>query len=137
MDGDPDAERTFRFDFEDRYRRPAKLFGIDDDSAFVRLTRQQLIARFGPWLLVTPLVNIVKADITGPYSFLKTAGPAHLSLSDRGLTFATNSRKGVCLSFSTSVAGMDPFGLVRHPNLTVTVADCARLISMLGSSSSV
>lgn len=108
------AERIFRFRFDDRYRRPAKVFGIDDDSAVVRLTVHRLIARFGPWLVATPLTNIVDVSVAGPYRFLKTAGPAHLSVSDRGLTFATNSEEGVCL-------------------LTVTVADSTGLVAALSS----
>lgn len=130
---DTGAERIFRFRFDDRYRQPAKVFGIDEDSAVVRLTAHRLIARFGPWLLATPLTNIVDIGVTGPYRFLKTAGPAHLSLSDRGLTFATNSKEGVCLRFAKSVPGMDPFGLIRHPNLTVTVADSTGLVAALSS----
>jgi len=63
-------------------------------------------------------------SITGPYTFVKTAGPAHLSLADRGLTFATNGDRGVCLMMGEPIPGIDPFGLLRHPNLTLTVADC-------------
>jgi hypothetical protein len=61
---------------------------------------------------------------TGPYSLIKTIGPAHLSFADRGLTFATNSERGLCIRFATPVRGLDPLGLVRHPAVTVTVADC-------------
>lgn len=59
---------------------------------------------------------------------LKTAGPAHLSLADKGLTFATNGDHGVCPIMRQAVPGIDPFGLLRHPNLTVTVADCDGLV---------
>jgi len=130
---DAGAERIFRFRFDDRYRRPGKLFGISEDNAVVRLTAHRFIARFGPWLLATPLTNIVDASVTGPYRFFKTAGPARLSVADRGLTFASNGEEGVCLRFAESVPGMDPFGLIRHPNLTVTVADCAGLVAALSS----
>lgn len=129
--GGTGAERTFPFAFEDRYRRPALIFGITERTAAVRLTGTRLIVRFGPWLLSTGLANITDASVTGPYHFLKTAGPAHLSLSDTGITFATNSRQGVCLSFAQRVPGIDPFGLIRHPNLTVTVADCSGLAAAL------
>ncbi len=46
----------------------------------------RLLARFGPWHAQTALDNIVDVSITGPYTFVKNAGPAHLSLADRGLT---------------------------------------------------
>ena len=67
--------------------------------------------------------------MTGPYSVLRTAGPARLSLGDRGLTFATNNRRGVCLRFRRPVPGIDPLGRIKHPNLTVTVLDCAGLLT--------
>jgi hypothetical protein len=61
-------------------------------------------------------------EITGPYAFTKTAGPARLGL-DRGLAFATNSNRGLRITFHEAVPGIDPAGLVRHPDLTITVAD--------------
>lgn len=64
-----------------------------------------------------------------PYSFVKTAGPAHLSLADSGLTLATNGDRGVCLTMREPISGIDPFGLLRHPNLTVTVAGCDGLVN--------
>ena len=80
---------------------------------------------------MTRTPRIPKAEITGPYSLLKTIGPARLSVSDRGLTFATNSRRGVCLRFVRPVPGIDPLGKIKHPNLTVTVWDCAGLLAAL------
>lgn len=123
--------RTFRFEFEDRYRTPARLFGVDEENSMVSLAAGRLVARFGKWTVSTPLTNITDVRLTGPYRFLKTAGPAHLSLSDRGLTFASNSRQGICLGFAEPVSGIDPLGVIRHPNLTVTVSDCAGLLSVL------
>jgi hypothetical protein len=69
--------------------------------------------------------------VTGPYALLKTAGPARLAITDRGLTFATNGDRGVRLTFATPVRGLDPLGLLRHPELTVTVADPDRLTALL------
>jgi len=123
--------REFRFAFDQSYRRISWLFGITESRALVTITGGLLTARFGPWLLSTTLDNVATADITGPYAYLKTAGPAHLSFSDRGLTFATNGRRGVCMQFREKVPAMDPFGLIRHPNLTVTVADTAGLLAVL------
>ena len=123
--------KAFTFDFDDRYRRIDRLFGISPDSALVTLADGRLTARFGPWLLATELSNLAGAEITGPYSLLKTIGPARLSVSDRGLTFATNSRRGVCIRFVRPVPGIDPLGKIKHPNLTVTVRDCAGLLTAL------
>lgn len=121
----------YRFEFEDRYRLPARIFGVTESSASVTVTATDVEAKFGPWTVRTPLANVASVSITGPYSFVKTAGPAHLSLSDRGITFATNSRRGVCLEFRRPVPGMEPSGVLKHPNLTVTVQDCDGLAQQL------
>jgi len=68
---------------------------------------------------------------TGPYAFLKTAGPARLTVSDRGLTLATNRDRGVLITFRVPVPGIEPLGLLRHPELTVTVADVDSLATLL------
>jgi len=77
------------------------------------------------------MANITDVAMTGPYAFLKTAGPARLAITDRGLTFATNGDRGALISFRTPVRGLDPLGLLRHPELTVTVAEVGRLTKLL------
>lgn len=123
---------SFPFEFETSYRYIARPFGVTPRNAVVTIAHGQLNADFGPWHVHTPLSNIVGAEITGPYLLVKTAGPARLTFSDRGLTFATNGRRGAFLSFREPIPGIEPFRLVRHPNLTVTVADCAGLIAAVG-----
>jgi hypothetical protein len=127
------TKRTFEFLFEPSYARAARLFGIAESSARVLVTDTEFDACFGPWRVRTPRSNVVGVQLTGPYQFLKTAGPAHLSIADRGMTMATNSRRGVCVTFHEPVRGIDPFGLLRHPGLTVTVADCEGLAAALRS----
>jgi hypothetical protein len=92
---------------------------------------EQFEARFGHWRVSTPLANVEDVASTRTYAFWKTAGPARLAITDRGLTFATNGDRGVRLSFRTPVRGLDPLGILRHPELTVTVADVDRLAAML------
>ncbi|MGS0686016.1 hypothetical protein ACVBEQ_12855 [Nakamurella sp. GG22] len=125
------AQREFVFAFDPRYRQVGRLFGVGSGSALVTLTDGDFTARFGPWRVATPLANITDATLTGPYAVLKTIGPAHLSLSDRGLTFASNARQGVCLQFATPITGIDPWGRIRHPSLTVTVCDGVGLIEAI------
>lgn len=52
-----------------------------------------------------------------------TASPAHLSLTDYGVTFATNPNRGLYVSFLEPVRAIEPAGLLRHPAATVTVAE--------------
>lgn len=115
--------REFAFDFEGRYRLPARVFGITPGSAKVVVTDDELLVRFGPWWLRTPLTNITGTQVTGDYAWYRTSGPAHLSLVDRGITFATNSSRGLCISFAEPVRAIEPTGVLRHPGATVTVAD--------------
>lgn len=99
--------------------------------SFVTVTTGRLTARHGPWALDTALSNIRSVSVTGPYRWFKVAGPAHLSLDDHGITFATNRDKGVFITFDEPVAAMEPTGRLQHPNLTVTVADPYALIRAL------
>lgn len=128
---DRGGERTFDFAFEPSYRRVAALFGVTPESTGVRVDGEKLRARFGRWRVSTPLANIEQVRLTGPYAWLKTAGPARLTVSDRGLTFATNSQRGVEIHFHEKVAGIEPSGRLRHPNLTLTVADVEGLYAVL------
>jgi hypothetical protein len=73
----------YRFEFEDRYRLPARIFGVTEQSAVVTVDATEVEARFGRWTVRTPLTNVASVAITGPYAFVKTAGPPHLSFSDR------------------------------------------------------
>src|SRR5690606_29251980 len=63
---------------------------------------------------------------TGPYRWWKVAGPPRLSLADRGITFATTAEHGVCLQLAEPIGAIDPLHLIRHPNVTITVADPER-----------
>ena len=123
--------REFEFAFEDRYRLPARLFGISPSSARVVITDDELLVRFGPWRLRTQLANVAGTELGSGYAFHRTAGPAHLSLADRGVTFATNSRRGLCISFVEPVRAIEPLGVLRHPGATVTVADPEALAATL------
>ncbi len=121
----------FTFRFADAYRRPARLFGITPATAWVDVDADTLRAHFGRWRVTTPLANISAVAVTGPYAFLKTAGPARFAVTDHGLTFATNGERGVLISFHEPVPGLEPTGRLRHPELTVTVADVDGLAERL------
>jgi hypothetical protein len=97
--------------------------------------RDLLDVRFGPWRVVTPLLNIGSVELAGPYSAWKVFG-ARMSLADFGLTFGTNTVAGVCIQFLRPVRGIEPTGLLRHPSLTVTVAEPERLLARLAPFSS-
>jgi len=122
---------SFPFLFAERYRRPARAFGVTPERAWVEVGADHIAVRFGPWHVRTAVSNVSGTEVTGPYAFWKTAGPARLAVTDRGLTFATNGDRGVCLSFRSPVRGIEPFGLLRHPTLTLTVLDVDGLVAAL------
>ena len=101
------------------------------ERAWVDLGEEELEARYGRWRVRTPVSNIAGCRGDRAVSFLKTAGPARLAITDRGLTFASNGDRGVCITFHSPVLGIDPFGRIRHPELTVTVLDVDGLVEAL------
>ncbi len=121
----------FDFSFAPAYRASARVFAVGPSTAWVEVGSDRLEARFGPWRVSTPITNILNAAITGPYAFLKTAGPARLAITDGGLTFASNGSQGVLITFGRPVRGIDPVGLIRHRELTVTVREPDRLLALL------
>ena len=121
----------FAFRFDPTYRRLARLFGVTPERAWVEVGDDELEVRYGRWQVRTPIGNVVDAEVTGPYAFLKTAGPARLAITDRGLTFASNRDRGVRIAFRSPVAGIDRSGRIRHPELTVTVEDVDGLVEAL------
>jgi len=125
--------QRFGFHFAPAYRLAARPFGITPERAWVQVDDEHLLANYGPWRLRTPLGNVRQVAITGPYRFYRTAGPARLGITDGGLTFASNGERGVLLSFRERVPAIDPLGLIRHPELTVTVGDVRGLLSALGA----
>ena len=122
---------TFDFSFDLLHRAFGLPLGITPRTAQVEVDDDRLVARFGLWRVSTPLTNVEGTETSGPYSPFKTVGPAHLSVADRGLTFATNSCRGLCIRFREPVPGIEPTGRLRHPGLTVTVADVEGLAAVL------
>jgi hypothetical protein len=130
----PPVTREFEFAFDPAYRLPALVFGITPATARVVVSDEEMVVRFGPWRLRTDLSNVASTEVSTGYAWYRTAGPAHLSLSDRGVTFATSSRRGLCVSFVEPVSAIEPTGILRHPAATVTVTDPEALATALGQS---
>jgi hypothetical protein len=112
----------FEFAFEPRYRWLLAGIGVTPSTAYVTLTDDAVVARFGPWSCATPFDNIIGMCVTGPYRGYRAIGPRG-SLADRGLTFGTTTAGGVCLRLRTPVRGLEPTGRMRHPGITLTLAD--------------
>ena len=122
-----------RFAFDPTYRLPALLFGVTPRTASVEVGPQDLTVRYGPWRLRTPLDNVAGCQVTDGYSFVKTAGPPHLSFADKGVSFTTSGGPGLCVAFHEPVPAIDFVGRIRHPAATLTVEDPAALRAELES----
>ncbi|MGG5260620.1 hypothetical protein [Phycicoccus avicenniae] len=115
--------QRFDFAFSPPYRVAGLPFGVLPSTTWVEVGDGMLRARFSWWRLETSLHNVAHVEQSGGYAFVKTAGPPHLSFSDRGVTFATNGDRGTCVSFHEPVPAIDPTGRIRHPGATFTLAD--------------
>jgi hypothetical protein len=125
--------QRFPFAFATAHRVAAIPFGVLPSTTWVEVDGDRLRARFGFWTLDTPRANVKEVSTSGGYSFLRTAGPAHLSLVDHGVTFATNGDRGVCVQFHEPVTVLDPTGHLTHPGATFTVADPDALVAALAA----
>jgi len=123
----------FAFAFARRLMPVSAAFGVIPPTAHVDVDETELRIRFGPWSLRTPLHNVRSLTPTGPYSWWKIAGPAHISVADRGITFATTTERGVCIRFHEPVEAALPTSLLRHPAATVTVEDPDALIAAISA----
>ena len=116
------AAGQFEMAFDPRFRLPLAALGVTPATAHVTVTADRLVACFGPWTCRTTPANVQAVGVTGPYRWYRAIGP-RLSLADHGLTFGTSTARGVCLLLRKPVPGIDPLGTIRHPDLTLTVAD--------------
>ena len=120
----------FEFAFDSQFRPFLALIGVTSGTAHVTLTAEQLVARFGPWTCETAIGNVRDVCRTGPYHWYKAIGPRG-SFVDRGLTFGTTTRGGVCVLLREPVPGLTPVGPLRHPGITLTLAEPERFVASL------
>jgi hypothetical protein len=124
-------KRVFAFEFEPLLAPFAAALGVRNTSAWVELDPgfdldgkdDEVQVHFGPWSMAFPRYDVVDAEVTGPSSLLQVVGPPRLSLRDRGVTFATTRSQGLRISLRAPRKAIDPFGLLLHHTVTVTVAD--------------
>lgn len=123
--------KTFSFAFDPRYTLALRGFGVTRDRASLTVDGTELRVRFGMLTLTTPRANIRSAEVTGPHKPLKAIG-VRMSLKDRGLTFGSAVGRTACISFVKPVRA-EPFDIVSHPALTVSVDDPDGLAELLNS----
>jgi hypothetical protein len=124
------GQADYEFAFTTGSAAALAVLGIRPGTSRVRVENEELDVRFGPWRVRTPMANVASAEPSGPLAWVRAFG-VRLSLVDRGLTFGSSTEGGVCIRFHDPVTGLEPFGLLRHPSLTVTVATPELLLTRL------
>jgi hypothetical protein len=126
------APSVFPFRVESPFRLPLLLYGVTPARADVTVDDERVLIRFGPWAVDIPRSHISQVEVTGPFQWWKAIG-IRMSLVDRGITFGTTAAAGACLQLSEPVSvrlGRRTVPL-RHPGVTVTVADPGGLARLL------
>lgn len=125
-----DTTETFPFAFDARYAWILRGLGVKPENAELTLGNGDLAVRFGRWHTSTPIDNISCYQITENYRWYKAIG-IRGSLADHGLTFGTNADKGLCVKFVDPIPALLPLSPIKHPGMTVTVADIEGLAAAL------
>jgi len=102
-----------------RSRPLLRLFGVRSAAdAYVELGDEEVHARFGFADVRTPIRNVVRYRIEGPWLWITAIG-IRLSLRHRDLTVTGSPHGGVRMEFAERV----PYGIFRLPALYVGADD--------------
>lgn len=124
------TDQFFPYRFDDKFIGIWWPLGARKDRDGVTITDDRLVATYGRFNLETPLSNVAGGHITENYRWYTAVG-VRLSFVDSGLTFGTNSVRGVCVHFREPVPKV--IGFKPHDALTVTVADGEGLLAAIGA----
>ena len=94
------------------------LFGVRPGNATVRLDGVRLTAQFGRFRAETPVANITRWDITGPYRWWRAVG-VRRTLGTHDLSFGGSAHGGLCLHFREAIR----VGRLSVTDLYLTVDD--------------
>lgn len=111
------APARFPIRLGQRSRPLLRVFGATVANSYVAIDGL-LDAHFGFFRVTTPLGNVARWQIEGPWLWVTAIG-VRMSFRERDLTFGGNNDGGVRLDFRERVR----FGPFRVPALYVTVAD--------------
>ncbi len=103
------------------------LFGVTPENAYVDLS-DELDARFGWSRVTTPISNIARWRIEGPWLWITAIG-VRRGIFRHDVSFGGNHRGGVRLDFHQPVK----YFFLKPPILYVTVADLEGLTQLLSA----
>ena len=120
----------FPYQLDKRWSALFLALGVRDTDGVTLSAKGELIATFGRFKVATTLDNIDHTAVTGPHRWYTAVG-LRLSLTDDGVTFGTNHRKGLSIAFVKKVPRV--IGLRKHSTLWVSVADPEGLDKLIAS----
>lgn len=121
--------RHFPYLLDKRWNALFLLLGVRAADGVTVSAKGELIATYGRFKVSTRLDNIDHTVVTGPHRWYTAVG-LRLSLTDDGITFGTNHRKGLSIAFVKKVPRV--IGLRKHSTLWVSVADPEGLAKAIG-----
>jgi hypothetical protein len=95
------APQRFPIRLDRRYRWYLAIFGAKESTAWVELRGDRLEARFGWSRLSTPISNIARWSIEGPWSSLTALGVRRGNFSGGDITFGGSAHGGVRIDLTT------------------------------------
>ena len=112
--------RHFPYRLDKRWSALFLALGVTDDDGVTVQDNGEFVATFG-WVSVqTTLDNIDHTLVTGPHRWYTAVG-LRLSFTDDSLTFGTNHRSGLNISFVDKIPRV--IGFRDHSTLWLSVAD--------------
>lgn len=120
----------FPYDIDRRWTPLFLALGVSDDDGVTITDDGRVVATYGRFRVETPVENVRATKVTGPHRWYTAVG-LRLSMTDDGLTFGTNHRLGLCITFEESVPKV--IGTDDHTALWVSVADPHGLAQVLAA----
>jgi len=93
-------------------------FGVLPRNAYAELTDTQLAIRFGWFRATTPIRNIARWEISGPYKFYRAIG-VRGTVGKPELTFGSSTHGGIGLTLHRPIALSPMGGRLRRLYLTL------------------
>ena len=85
--------------------------GITPWTTGLTVTSRELVIRYGPWTLRTPLTNVAATEDSGPYALVKIAARRACRSATAASSFATRCSSGLCIRFRRPVPAILPWQL--------------------------
>ena len=122
-------ECFFPYRFDNRWKPLFVLLRIKRTDGVTVTADGMLRATYGRWSVETSISNIDHTEATGPHRWYTAVG-LRLSGADDGITFGTNHKAGLAITFARKVPSV--IGASDHSALWVSVAEPEQLAAFIG-----